>query len=348
MRRTMQKSSVATNMSGLRRVALSGGLWLGLGHTAHANIPQSVFAPAGPVAQTQLSLLSLTMWIAIGIFVTVGGLLLFTVLRFRGRPDDEIPKQIEGNTRLEIIWTVIPVILLAIIAVPTVRDAFYISAPPDRENALEVTVVGYQWWWAFEYPDQGVVTANEMRIPTGRPIHLTLESKDVVHSFWVPRLAGKMDVVPNRTNTMWLQADEPGIYYGQCAEYCGTSHANMRFRVIAMEPADFEAWILDRQTAEAFVPSDDLVAQGHDLFATKGCMACHTVDGTSYQGIVGPDLSDFGSRTTVAAGILPNTPENVGAWLRDPQQVKPGALMPNLNLSDDEVNALTAFLGSLR
>lgn len=327
--------------------AAVAAVWLGVGGVASAQLPQSVFAPAGPVAARQLQLLSLTLWIGIGIFVLVGGTLLYTVIRFRGRAKDKIPPQIEGNTRLEVIWTIVPIILLAIIAVPTVRDAFYVAAPEQPELALDVKVTGYQWWWGFEYPEYGVVTANEMRIPAGRPVHLTLHSQDVVHSFWVPRLAGKMDVVPNRENTMWLQADEPGIYYGQCAEYCGTSHANMRFRVVAMEPSEFDAWIAGRQSAEAYVPVNELAERGEELFVARACSACHTIDGTAAQGIAGPNLSDVGSRTTLAAGMIDNTPENMAAWLRDPQAVKPGALMPNLRLSEEDIAALTEYLQSL-
>lgn len=315
--------------------------------TAMAQAPQSVFAPAGPVAQTQLNLLSLTLWISIGIFVVVGSILLYTVIRFRAKPGDPIPKQIEGSTTLEVVWTVIPLLILAVIAVPTVRDAFDLATPPT-DDVLEVRVIGHQWWWSFEYPDLGIVTANEMRIPVGKVVHLTMESKDVIHSFWVPRLAGKMDVIPNRLNSMWITADEAGIYYGQCAEFCGTSHANMRFRVVALPPDEFDQWVESRHMAEAWAPENDLVARGQEIFESTGtCFACHNVDGTSAKGTVGPDLTDFGSRTTLAAGMLANTPENLAAWLRDPQGVKPGALMPKLPLSDGDVEALIAFLHSL-
>lgn len=320
---------------------------LGLADGAMAQVPQSVFAPAGPVAKTQLNLLSLTLWIAIGIFVVVGSILLYTVFRFRARPGDPIPKQIEGNTKLEVIWTVIPVIILAVIAVPTVRDAFELASPPT-DDVLNVRVVGYQWWWSFEYPDLGIVTANELRVPVGQVVNLTLESNDVIHSFWVPRLAGKMDVIPNRINTMWFTAEEPGVYYGQCAEFCGTSHANMRFRVIAQPVDEFNAWVEGRQAVETFSPANDLVARGQQIFESSGtCFACHAVDGTAATGRVGPDLTDFASRTSLAAGMLANTPENLARWLRDPQAVKPGALMPRLNLSDGDIEALTAFLYSL-
>ena len=336
------------NMKRYRHAAVASALLslFGAG-AAHAQAPQSVFAPAGPVAWTQGALLSLTLYIAIGIFVVVGSILLYTVIRFRERPGDPIPKQIQGNTTLEVIWTVIPIVILTVIAVPTVRDSFNLASPPT-DDVLEVRVIGHQWWWEFEYPQLGLVTANELKIPVGKVVHLTLESNDVIHSFWVPRLAGKMDVVPNRVNSMWLVAEESGIFYGQCAEYCGTSHANMRLRVIAQPAEEFEAWVAARRSVEALAFADDLAARGKEIFESTGsCWACHTVDGTAADGRVGPDLTDFGSRTTLAAGMLPNTPENLAAWLRDPQAVKPGALMPRLNLSDADIEALTAFLHSL-
>lgn len=329
-------------------VALAAFLLLSAGGAAMAQAPQSVFAPAGPVAETQLKLLSLTLYIAIGIFVVVGSILLYTVFRFRARPGDPIPKQIHGNTTLELIWTVIPLAILVVIAVPTVRDAFGLAQPPT-DDVLEVRVVGHQWWWSFEYPELGIITANELRIPVGQVVRLTMESEDVIHSFWVPRLAGKMDVIPNRVNAMWLTADEPGIYYGQCAEFCGTSHANMRFRVVALPQAEFDRWVQGRLSADEREPANDLIARGQAIFESTGtCFACHTVDGTSAAGTVGPNLSDFGSRSTLAAGLLPNTPENLRAWLRNPQEVKPGALMPRLPLSDDDIEALVAFLHSLK
>ena len=317
---------------------------------AAAALPQSIFAPAGPVARMQLDLFNVSLYVVLFIFVVVGSALLYAIIRFRGKPGDAIPPQTHGNTRLEILWTAIPIVLLLFIAAPTVRLSFQLAAAPS-EDPIAVRVVGYQWWWAVEYPEYGFSTANELRIPVGRPVVVTLESNDVIHSFWVPRLAGKVDVVPNRANTMWFQADEPGIYYGQCAEYCGTSHANMRLRVQALPQEEFDAWVasrIDARSASVAVASSELAARGHELFMTRACAACHTVDGTDAAGKVGPDLSDFGSRVSVAAGMLDNTPANVAAWLKDPQAVKPGARMPNLGLSDSEAEALVAFLRALK
>ena len=313
--------------------------------SAAAQAPQSVFAPAGPVARAQRDLIVTALSILIPIFIVVGGGYLYAVIRFRSRPGDGVPPQTHGSVRLEVVWTVIPILLLIVLAVPTVRQIFALNDIP--EGAIEVRAVGYQWWWSFDYPEQGVTTANELRIPVGKPVKLTLTSTDVIHSFWVPRLAGKMDVVPGRENVMWLQADEPGIYYGQCAEYCGTSHANMRFRVVALPEDEYNAWIESRMAVAAVAPADPLAQRGHDLFVNGACAACHTIAGTNAQGKVGPDLTDFGSRTSLAAGVLENTPENLRAWLKNPQAVKPGARMPNLGLSDADINALVAFLTSL-
>lgn len=332
------------------RGALMATLFLlSSGQSLASDVPQSVFRPAGPVARMQLDILQMGIWISTAIFIVVGGALLYAVIRFRARRDDRIPEQVEGSARIELLWTSIPVVLLTLLAVPTVQRAFQLDTPPPGE-VLEVRAVGYQWWWAFEYPELGVVTANELRIPAGKTIHLFLESNDVIHSFWVPRLAGKMDAVPGRVNQMWLRADETGVFYGQCAEFCGTSHANMRFRVIAMPEAEFDAWIEHRQAVAASTrtPQSEEAIRGHELFMTRGCLACHTIDGTQAQGKIGPDLSDIGDRSTLAAGIVDNTPENLASWIQDPQAMKPGALMPNLNLSAADARAVAAFLSELK
>lgn len=309
--------------------------------------PQSVFDPAGPVARIQLDLLMRTLWLVTGIFILVGAVLLYVVFRFRQRPGSGEPAQIHGNTRLEIAWTIAPIVALAFIAVPTVQANFAIAETPATAEPLQVRVVGHQWWWQIEYPQQGVVTGNEMVIPAGRPVELILESNDVIHSFWVPRLAGKTDLLPGYTNTMWIQADEPGTYYGQCAELCGASHAKMRFRVHAVTEEEFAAWIEGRQNYQVQVSSGP-AARGYELFKEKGCMACHAISGTEYQGRVGPDLTGVGSRSTIAAGTLENNTENLTLWLSDPPAIKPGSKMPNLGLSPEETAALVAFLQSLK
>jgi cytochrome c oxidase subunit 2 len=309
------------------------------------------------------------------VFILVQGLILWAVFRYRDRGGDDIPKQIAGNTRLELLWTVIPALILVGIAVPTVGTIFELSTEPGDE-ALDVRVVGKQYWWEFEYLDedtQGVVTANELHIPAGRPVFLQMQSLSavqpdpgldaapeisqpvsagVIHSFWVPRLAGKQDVVPGHTRRMTIQADEPGRYPGQCAEFCGLSHARMRFEVVAHDPAEFEAWVA-AQAEPAQTPDDQLALEGEALFEEATCIACHAIDGyeestgSAAAVRIGPDLTHFASRDAFAGGVIENNEENLKAWLANPQQVKPGAQMPNLGLADGDIDALTAYLQSL-
>ena len=223
---------------------------------------------------------------------------------------------------------------------------------------MTVRATASQWWFEFEIEELGLVTANELHIPFGEVINFDLESRDVIHSFWVPKLAGKLDMVPNNTNTMWLQADEAGEFLGQCAEFCGESHANMRFRVIAESQEDFDAWV-EHQLSDAVTPSDPLTQQGHDLFMSieVGCWACHTIRGSaSAFGQVGPDLTHFASRAHMASGIMENTHENLVRWLTDPGSVKPGNVMardaavyndPDQALTEPQVAALATYLRSL-
>jgi cytochrome c oxidase subunit 2 len=206
-------------------------------------------------------------------------------------------------------------------------------------------VRGWQWWWEFRYPDLGVVTANELHLPAGRPVVLHLEGPDVIHSFWVPQLGGKRDVTPGRLNRITLTPDAPGEYWGQCAEFCGASHANMGMRVFVRTAADFDAWVA-RQKAPPAEPGE-LAAAGKTVFASSACVGCHTIQGVS-AGVLGPDLTHFGSRTMLAAGMWPNTPENVAEWVKDPQRLKPGVKMPALGLTDEQAKALAAYLTSLK
>ena len=322
--------------------------------------PQSTFEAAGPVAQEQLDLFYITFWVAVFVFVVVQGALLYAVFRFRRRAgSNEMPKQTHGNTRLEVAWTIAPTLLLAVIAVPTVATIFSTANAPEGE-VLNVTVTAHQWWWEFDYTDLGISTANELHVPVGKNVDLKLESKDVIHSFWIPKLAGKVDVVPSNTNTMWFRADESGEFYGQCAEFCGTAHAQMRFRVFAQPQAEFDAWVegIRAEPAEA----TGLAAQGADLFVNKGfagtlkgesvvgqrCAVCHTVEGQPIRGDVGPNLTHVGSRKTLAAGIIDNNEENLRNWVRNPDEIKPGVAMPILDISDEELDALVAYVQSLK
>ncbi|MBO8140631.1 MAG: cytochrome c oxidase subunit II [Firmicutes bacterium] len=357
--------------SAMWRGLILGGLLLAfLPSQAAMAAPQYWLDPAGPVAEMQGRLFLLTLWIMIGIFVTVSGVLVYTLVRFRAKGaaaagsapggaaarresaaagEQDLPPQIEGSHKLELVWTLIPFLLLIVIAIPTVRYSFALAADPEGDP-IKVRVVGHQWWWEFQYPELGIVTGNEMRIPVGRPVELVIESDDVIHKFWVPKLAGKMDAIPGRVNRMWFQADEPGVYYGQCAEMCGTHHANMRLRVVALPPAEFEQWA-DNWGRGPVVTSEaerQAVERGRQVFETRACFGCHSIEGTAARGVAGPNLTDIGLRTTLAAGILENTPENLARWIDDPQSVKPGALMPRVGLTDSELNDVVAYLRSLR
>ncbi|HUH08717.1 MAG TPA: cytochrome c oxidase subunit II [Egibacteraceae bacterium] len=327
---------------------------------------QSALDPAGPVARAQDQLWNIVFPIAVGVFVLVQGAIIFAMIRYRSRGDEATPpNQIEGNTRLEVLWTIIPALILAGIAVPTVRTIFVQAAAP--EEALEVRVIGKQYFWEFQYEDPAtgdtVHTATELHIPTGMPVLLSMESHGiggegaadgVIHSFWVPRLAGKQDVVPGHVRPLIIEADEPGEYHGQCAEFCGLSHANMLFTVVAHEPADFDAWL----TAEAEPASaeglEGLAAEGERAFETAGCIGCHAVRGETSEGEpreflrIGPDLTHLMSRGTFAGGVFETTPENLAAWIADPPGVKPGAQMPDLGLDEETIDALVAYLTTLK
>ena len=279
--------------------------------------------------------------IGLGVFVV----LAYVLVRFRTRPGAPLPQQIRGQTLLEISWTILPAVVLLIIAIPTIQIVFRTQTQGAVPGAMRVTVRGWQWWWEFRYPDLGIVTANELHLPVGRTVTVDLEGPDVIHSFWVPHLGGKRDVVPGRHNRIVFTPDTAGEHWGQCAEFCGTSHANMRLRVIAESPADFDAWVAQQKAAPA--EPTGLAADGKAVFAKSACVGCHTIAGVS-AGVLGPNLTHFGSRTTLAAGLWPNTPDNVAAWVRDPQGLKPGVKMPDLGLTPEQAKAVAAYLTSLK
>ena len=320
---------------------------------------QSVFAPAGPIAREQLGLFMWAWYLSIPVMLLVGGVLVYVLVRYRRRHgDDSIPGQTHGNVLLEVVWTTIPVIIVILIAVPTVRTIFRTqSFVESGEGDVAVNVTGYQWWWKFEYPEYGITTANELHVPVGARLVLDLESGDVLHAFWAPRLGGKVDLIPHQDNQLWLQADEPGVYRGQCAELCLGAHAYMRFRVVVESQEDFDRWVQSfQQPVVQTVSSDTRVQQGRTLFAQKGCIGCHALgnyaEGVSYGQPRYPDLTNFGQRLTVGAGVLDATLENVAQWIMDPQSVKPGNYMPTLWAEDDpnreeEATAIAAFLLSL-
>jgi cytochrome c oxidase subunit II len=318
-----------------------------------------IFEPIGRYAVEVDRLWWPVFWIAVGVFVLVMGLLLYAILRYRERPDEdppELPKQIHGNPRLEAIWTVIPAVILAVVAVPTVRTIFLLAEEPEDAFIIEVTA--HQFWWEFEYPGiDGLVTANEMVMPTGTEVVLRMESTDVIHSFWVPKLTGKQDVVPGHTNTLRLHTDEEGEYLGQCAEFCGLSHANMRMRVLAVSPDEFEAWAAQQSQPQEHPLGD--TERGQEVFAEL-CVECHQVRGHPDDGARrAPDLTYFADRGWFAGAIFRNDilddAEAVREWIRDAPGKKPMESdrrpftgMPTFaGLPDEDIDALVDYLREL-
>lgn len=310
-------------------------------------VEQSTFDAKGPVAAKQLDLLYLSIIVMTVVTLVVVVITIYVLIRYRHRKGQtELPKQTEGNMIVELMMVIIPAILLTILAIPTVTVSYELADESPAAEELEVKVVGKQFWWEFQYPEQGIVTANEMHIPVGTKIHLQLEAADVVHAFWVPKLGGKTDTIPGRTNYMWLQADEPGVYSGQCAEYCGTSHALMAFQVVAHEPEEFEQWVAQMKNPQTEAKTE-LAQEGEALFK-QSCASCHAIEGTEYKGKAGPDLTGFANRNKLAAGILENNRENLKEWLKHPQEVKPGNPMPDLKLNDAQAEALAEYLHGLK
>ena len=331
--------------------------------------PRSTLHPAGYVAEEQLELLIWTTWLSVGVVALVVGILVFAVLRFRRKytgDKEAIPNQVHGSVPLEITWTLIPVIIIIIIAVPTVQTIFDTEVRVEpQENDVLVEATGYQWWFKFEYPELGIVTANELHIPVNTRLVIDLDSADVLHSFWVPKLAGKRDMIPNQENQLWLIADEEGVYYGHCAELCLGAHAYMRFRVVVESQEEYDAWVRSFQEVQTQagqqqrqvvqpVQNNELIQRGRTLFTQKGCAGCHgnaNLD-PAFGNPDFPNLTNFGLRNTVAAGVLENNHENLTAWIRDPQAIKPGNYMPTLWQEDDpnaldEASAIAAYLLSL-
>ncbi len=371
-------ASIATLLAVAAITACTGG----------TEFAQTTFHPVSEYGAALNRLFINTFVWTMGILVLVVVLLFYVLIRFRERPGQPHPKQIHGNTMLEMAWTFVPAVIVMFIAVPAIQGVFA-TQRRAAEDALEVEVIGHQWWWEFRYPAEGVVTANQLVLPVGREIHLRIRSADVVHSFWVPRIGGKRDAMPQprtaegerpRPNHMIFTVDEPGQYRGQCAEFCGEAHAIMATHALAVTPQEFEAWIPTMKDTPALPPGDaaagaaapaqetqaaatpaapeTLEEQGRRVFLSKSCIACHAVANTNAIGQVGPNLTRFGARPTVGAGARANTVDNVAEWIRDPQSMKAGVLMPGAQaaaggfpptgLTDEEVRAVAAWLVSLR
>jgi cytochrome c oxidase subunit 2 len=314
--------------------------------------PQSVNQPAGDNMQDIWNLFVPIFWASVVVFVIVQGVLIYAVIHFRRRPNQPAPHPTHGNTKLEIAWTIMPALVLAVIAVPTLTTIANFAKRPGP-GTLTVQVVGHQWWWEFDYPGQKVVVADQMHIPIGKTVEVELASDDVIHSFWIPKLAGKQDVVPNQHNHLSFKATELGTFSGQCAEFCGEQHAHMAFDVVVQSQADFDAWVANNQKPAVNVENDQLVQEGKQVFFTAGCVGCHTINGAELNGVkaagmVGPNLTHVGSRGIIAGGVLTQTEANIAKWVHNPQAVKPGTKMPNLGLTQAQANAVAHYLESLK
>jgi cytochrome c oxidase subunit 2 len=314
------------------------------------NWPQSMLGAAGPHAAGVESLWWLFFWITAGVYVLVMIALLVAVLR-RRRPVD--PRDPAASRRAGVVITGatgVTLVLLFVLLISSVRTGRYSIQGLADPSHLNIKLTGNQWWWNVEYEStiasQRVRTANEIHIPTGRPVLLKLRSSDVIHSFWVPNLAGKKDLIPGHETELWIQADRPGVYRGQCAEFCGPQHAHMALAVVA-EPADkYAAW-LDAQRRPAAEPQDQIAKRGRDVFLSGPCVMCHSIRGTGAGGRTAPDLTHLGSRLTLAAGTAPNTPGHLAGWITDAQGIKPGNRMPTIGIGGEDLQALLKYLQTL-
>ncbi|WP_425399291.1 cytochrome c oxidase subunit II [Aeoliella sp.] len=310
-----------------------------------------VLQPESPQAQAIYDVFLQVIWISAGIFFIVTGLIVVAILR--GRKRTELPKQDFGSHKKEIFWMVGPVLVVLWLAAISTKLILTMNAVPrvhpprDAPADTELTVTGHQWWWEIQYNGSGVKSANEIHIPTGKKIRVKLQSADVVHCFWVPQLARKMDVIPGRDNYIWLEASKPGVYQGLCSEYCGTQHAWMNFKVYAHHAQEYDAWLAEQSAKPTDTPSA-IAEAGKQLFFSYTCVNCHTIEGTAAMANIGPDLTYIARRKELGGGVLENSPENLGRWLKDPQEFKPGCKMPNFNLTDEQVQQLVAYLDSMK
>lgn len=311
-------------------------------------------SPASPVAGDEAGLYRIIVYLAAVVFVLVEGILIYSILRFRRRPDDAAePRQIYGNPRLEAVWTGTPVLLVATLFILTIRTMGAVAAPASASTDIRIKIIGHQWWWEFDYPDLGVVTANELHIPVGTNVRATLESVDVIHSFWVPQLSGKVDVIPGQMNTIWFRGDQPGEYHGQCAEFCGLNHANMRIATVVESREDFDAWVANQQLPPP-PPRGPAEQRAVDLITHGICSNCHALGappppppGEEPKKLIGPNLNHLMSRSVFAGATFELTPDNIKRWLQDTQAMKPGNDMV-VKLRPEEIDDLMAYLTQLK
>jgi len=310
--------------------------------------PQSTLSPHSDFGRAIDGVFTGIFWWAAGVFVVVEALLIVALIRFRHREGRPAPKPTHGHTVLEVAWTLAPAVILVFVAVPTVRTIFA-TAGEAAPDALKVEVIGHQWWWEYKYPDLGIVTANEMHLPVGTPVEVSITSADVIHSFWAPALGGKRDAIPGHVNRIAFRAEAAGDYAGQCAEFCGASHANMRLRVLVEPDAAFQGWVETERAGPAVPAKGSLAERGKAVFSRNACLGCHTIQGVS-PGIIGPNLTHVGSRTTLAGGMFPNDSAHLASWIADAPSLKPGSLMTRMKppLTDADIAAVIAYLQSLK
>jgi cytochrome c oxidase subunit II len=312
----------------------------------------SIFAPETTPGHSIVDLSVFVLSITGIIFVVVVALLVYAIVKFKSTPGNvsREPAQVYGSTQIELAWTIIPVLIVVVLFMASARVIHGIQDAPEPPTALDVTVIGHQFWWEYRYPGLGIVTANELHVPASdaahpRPTFLTLLSADTDHSFWIPQLGGKTDLIPNRINRMWIDPERPGLYLGQCAQYCGTQHAKMLQRVSVESAENFDAWVRAQQRPAV---QDESVVAGRRVFETTACINCHAVGGTMATGRFGPDLTHLMSRDTIASGAAANTTENLRLWIRNPDAIKPGSLMPPMKVTDADLDELVRYMASLR
>ncbi len=337
----------------------------------------NMFKPTSTPAQQEFIMSLFVLGITVGILLVVGSAWAYVVWKFRSKEESNIePAQVYGSAQVELAWTIVPVIIVVVLFLTTARMIFAIQDNPQPKNALEVTVVGHQFWWEYRYPKYGVITANEFHVPVSTkerpmPTFMKLQSADVWHSFWVPQLAGKVDNIPDHVNKMWIDPHVPGVYVGQCGQFCGLEHAKMLIRVYVDTPQDFQRWITKQQQPALQAASQPAAnstagansgqappkleeanlseaAAGQQVFQTNACMNCHAIDGTSANGRFGPNLTHFGSRDTLGSGIAANNLDNLKNWIRNPGDMKDGALMPAMQLNETQLEQVSVYLQSLK
>ena len=352
----MMRQIKSSNLFAVAKVTLLAIVFVGrvaASETAHVlESPINIFAPASTPAKAIADLSLFVLAITGIIFVVVFAMLVYSVIKFRARVADSgrEPAQVYGSTQIELAWTIIPVLIVVVLFLATARVIHAVQDAPQPPTAVEVTVIGHQYWWEFRYPKLGIITANELHIPVSDPAHptptfLDLLSADTDHSFWVPELAGKTDLIPNHPNRMWIDPHRTGMFLGQCAQYCGVQHAKMLLRISVDSPEDFAAWVRSQQHA---VVQDKRVETGRRVFESNACINCHAVAGTPANGRFGPDLTHLMSRDTIASGAAENTPDKLRLWIQKPDAIKPGSLMPAMQLNDGDLDAVVSYLQTLR